>query len=491
MARVNPTKLVTSTVEQTLRQNAAVADRMYEEMAQIDQDRASVLSLDKEYKDQGIKPPAALRVRLRELTRDYKALEGQVARYSNASLKDIEKKLEMYKGTPGAAFYGDLLRDMQRRLLRAKKKAQFRGADVREEINQLRGDVATLKQGLPVAGIPKTKRSAAQKDTVKDAYEDQVARWKKVGRRLEWPKHRRFKETADWIGLQLTVIKRKLARGEADVGTSIRRVAKKIDEVEAVTLPRAKLKTAADARKIIASVRRKAAAMRKAARRSPKEIEALEQKIDALGSSFRAREKAKWTRRDEKAIAQDIQDLKSLAKSMKGAKGAPKHPVRLKAGNPKKKKTKRKAAKKKTAKKKKRAKKATKKDIKRITRHQEASLRGGAVGTAVGGTVGALTAGPVGAAVGAGTGAYVGAKAAKSKKSNAKKKRTKKTPDWQRLIRRCQKLWEHYCERPSKKRLQDVIKHLETMKQSSSKKVLDERKLCIRAVNKEKKRWKV
>jgi len=73
-----------------------------------------------------------------------------------------------------------------------------------------------------------------------------------------------------------------------------------------------------------------------------------------------------------------------------------------------------------------------------------------------------------------------------AKKKVAKKKvARKKTPEWQLLINRCRKLWDHYCERPSKKRLKPVLEHLEKMKASTSKKVADERKSCLRIANKE------
>jgi len=79
-----------------------------------------------------------------------------------------------------------------------------------------------------------------------------------------------------------------------------------------------------------------------------------------------------------------------------------------------------------------------------------------------------------------------------AKKKVAKKKATrKKTPPWQLLINRCQKLWDHYCERPSKSRLKPVLAHLEKMKGSTSKKVADERKRCLRVANKEAKRLKM
>jgi len=79
-----------------------------------------------------------------------------------------------------------------------------------------------------------------------------------------------------------------------------------------------------------------------------------------------------------------------------------------------------------------------------------------------------------------------------TKKKVAKKKATrKKTPPWQLLINRCQKLWDHYCERPSKARLKPVLAHLEKMKGSTSKKVADERKGCLRVANKEARRLKM
>jgi len=83
-------------------------------------------------------------------------------------------------------------------------------------------------------------------------------------------------------------------------------------------------------------------------------------------------------------------------------------------------------------------------------------------------------------------------------KKRASKKKVKKgaskrkaTAPWQRQISKCQKLWDRYCERPGKKRLQDVFKHLEAMKASTSKKVADERKRCLRAANAEAKRLKL
>ena len=79
-----------------------------------------------------------------------------------------------------------------------------------------------------------------------------------------------------------------------------------------------------------------------------------------------------------------------------------------------------------------------------------------------------------------------------TKKKVAKKKAArKKTPPYQLLINRCAKLWDHYCERPSKARLKPVLEHLEKMKASASKRVADERKACLRVANKEARRLKM
>jgi hypothetical protein len=72
----------------------------------------------------------------------------------------------------------------------------------------------------------------------------------------------------------------------------------------------------------------------------------------------------------------------------------------------------------------------------------------------------------------------------KAKKSSAREKASPAD----RLIRRCGKLWDHYCKRPGKKRLEAVLEHAETMKASTSKKVKAERTKCLRSANAEAKR---
>ena len=56
------------------------------------------------------------------------------------------------------------------------------------------------------------------------------------------------------------------------------------------------------------------------------------------------------------------------------------------------------------------------------------------------------------------------------------------------LVSKCQKNWDHYCERPSKKRLKAVMKHCELMAESTAKSVKEERQRCMRAARREAKK---
>ncbi len=68
-------------------------------------------------------------------------------------------------------------------------------------------------------------------------------------------------------------------------------------------------------------------------------------------------------------------------------------------------------------------------------------------------------------------------------------KKTKRNPDSAKsLISKCQKLWDHYCERPGKTRLQAVFKHLEKMEKSTAKTVKAELRRCKRSARAEAKR---
>jgi len=70
----------------------------------------------------------------------------------------------------------------------------------------------------------------------------------------------------------------------------------------------------------------------------------------------------------------------------------------------------------------------------------------------------------------------------------AKKTAKRKAPPAKTLISECHRLWEHYCERPGKTRLKAVLKHCETMAESSAKSVKEERARCMRAARREMKK---
>jgi hypothetical protein len=79
-----------------------------------------------------------------------------------------------------------------------------------------------------------------------------------------------------------------------------------------------------------------------------------------------------------------------------------------------------------------------------------------------------------------------------TKKKATKKKATRRSPNSAAaLTAKCRKLWDHYCERPSKTRLKPVLEHLEKMKASKAKSVKEERSACLRIANKEARRLKM
>ena len=63
-----------------------------------------------------------------------------------------------------------------------------------------------------------------------------------------------------------------------------------------------------------------------------------------------------------------------------------------------------------------------------------------------------------------------------------------KAPLAKDLIAECRALWESYCERPGKVKLRKVEKHCDAMKGSRFKTVKDERRRCMDAVRREKKK---
>jgi len=78
---------------------------------------------------------------------------------------------------------------------------------------------------------------------------------------------------------------------------------------------------------------------------------------------------------------------------------------------------------------------------------------------------------------------------ANSAQSNPKKKAKKKTASPAKaLVTKCQKAWDHYCERPGRKRLKEVFAHLEKMEKSTAKTVRDELRRCKRSAKAEAKR---
>lgn len=465
-----------------------------------------------------------VRKRVNHLKREMKIIDRRIASYYKAALKDISERLDVIKALPGSGMYAREYRDARRMLVLAKKQAQYAHVDVRPKISQLRGAVKTLEDatssirptGMGVAlsgarGRLRPKKAKAERKSAGDAFVEIISRWKVFKPKAKATKEYKsgvtkisriergggdpdnyrdrdidFAKHVKDVDLMAQILKRRIQRGEPGQEKNLRNLKEQIDLLASKMGEEIRQKAESPEAVIskIGRLRRSLIAMRKKTRRSPRDIDKAKDRLETLKALTGVKMTKGWSQQDRRNALSGIRDVEALIASMEGIKlssgvakrlgisQSKKHRISSKAiakrsGNPKKKKAK---------------KKASKKSVKKLSKKHESALKGGAVGTAVGGTAGALAGGPVGAAMGAGAGGYIGAKTASSRNP---------TPEWERLVRRCQKLWDHYCERPGKKRLQDVLKHLEKMKASKSKKVLDERKRCLRVANKEAKRLRL
>jgi len=124
-------------------------------------------------------------------------------------------------------------------------------------------------------------------------------------------------------------------------------------------------------------------------------------------------------------------------------------------------------------------KKAKKQTSERLPSKAEVSARGAMVGAAVAGTATHFVAPPLSPAAAA-AGAYAGAEIAPKLRGHK--------PNARELVLEARLLWEHYLNRPSKKRLRSVRSHCEMMKVSKAKTVVQERQRCMRAVRAEERR---
>ena len=514
-------------------------DAVYEEYKEVDREIAQLEDIKTNLQENDQTVPVKLRTRIAENKVRRRELDRRIAQYGRIMLRRIKERMDVIRASPGASFNRDEIRRVDRAIFKVKQKAKNRGADIRSDLSSIMGAVVTLEQdsGIvirrPGRAVDEESRRKAQEAELYAALVDQ---WKKVYRHAK--KDKRVKEDVEWVTAQLRGLDVKFRRGES-IRRGIERVARRIKDIHNRTKPRKVLWTYAEAQQGISDF---AAVIEDYSRErvTAAGVDRLKTELETFSRQFTPAAKSKWTKTDQRKFATDVRKLHRAIDALRPGKKRKKNPSRyavekptLRVGNEvgtftiEAKRPKMVAL--------------SRGDERIVVASADQSLRyKGKEWDYVyvysnKGYAGQMFEAPLESqslaeatqdAVDKIEGTYyekhwlanprgkrrhknpciglhfhgkdadelmkaIEKSAERQEKKNPKKSTRKKVSPAQRLIKRCQKLWDTYCERPTKKNLRAVLEHLEKMKQSKSEKVKSERRRCLRVANKEAKRLKV
>lgn len=464
----------------------------------------------------------------KELTSDYASLKRErdkidstIDKVVRRVLKKLKDKLERFKRSPGASLHSADIKKLEREIFNIETNMRA-GEDVRDYISKASTVASRLESNIVMA--PKKPEKRSVKEALASKLEDQfigaIDRYRMVKKHAK--KHSRFKDDLDYIESQFAAIKRRMDRGENVTG-DLSRLERKIMGLHQMVKPRKRQRGFQEAKKGIESFVERASKMAKEGPSGAK-IDKLMFEVDEFNRGFSAAEKSSMTKQQRQEISSDLRDLQSALRKMKrSGKGRKKNPCigmhfHSKDADELLAAVEASAKRQELEMKSKRPmpnpmhhvpKKATKAQVRSTVSKnigllmEEGYPQKQAVAIALTkaredapGKVKQIYGPKPNPSTNPHLKDVVGrAKKKKSHKtmvSNPRKKKTsRKGPSAKSLISKCQKLWDSYCERPSKKRLREVLEHLEKMKSSSAKTVKEERARCLRAANKEAKRLKM
>ncbi len=457
---------ISQEIEAAVGGSMVVVDRWFDDLQEARIRQEAVLDLQAsiaerliEKKNLGLKITKDDREELKDVQKDInknkliiKQLDGRIAKYYKSVFRDLTSRFEVFKATPGSTVYAGEYRDATRKLALAKKQAQSAFVDIRPKISELRGSITALEEALsfvkPTGIEERVSRAKKRLSPPKKAAVPKAERWVEYVNLWKRIKPRAMRtDRYKTGGEKIAYAERQRLKVTPTIDVRFRQDVDATDLLMRVT--QRKISRGEDVSKNIPRLKRMINSLEAVMRGRKPEV-APERVISGLGKLRRdLLAYRRKTRRSPKQLTAMQGRLATLKGSVggKGTVGWSEQDRRTAI---------------------------------RSVRDLEALLK---VVEPVGGA-------PV-------RRHRIPAKAITKRAGNPKKKKTKKktarkvTPEWQRLIRRCQKLWDYYCERPGKKRLQDVLKHLEKMKASTSEKVLEERKICLQVAKSEAKRLKM
>jgi hypothetical protein len=500
---------LTGDVDELVAGSAAAVDLAYEERDSLKRDVQTLEQIKERLSNED--PPRRLpreaRGRLQSDKSRLKQLESLIARYTDATIRRMNKRLDRLEASPMSALRRDEIRSIRREVFKIELLARRKDIDLRKQLAGVMGGIVTLEKDITIYA-PEPKRTSSRAERAKDETARLLAaaqkRWDQIrkhaakhqvffirgaevyhkdygagkvlendGRRLLVAfEDREKKLTRDsvtpadvaWVDRQFSALKVKVKRGQEITKSDIQRIIRRMKDIHNRTKQQGALRTYAESKRALTSLVGRIQTKLTGDKMDKDTVESLLFELEDFQSRIPAAARSEWSRADQRQWASDTNAVrKSLVKLRRKAnpcvgfhfhdkdadellKAIEKSNERQLKSAPKKNPGKKNVAKKKVS--------WSASDIKGM---QEFHDR----------------------------------KTGVKKKVSRKNPSRKKTPEWQLLCNRCAKLWDHYCERPSKARLKPVLAHLEKMKGSTSKRVADERKACLRVANKEARRLKM
>jgi len=506
-------------IDDVVHESGSAIDAVYEEYKQTQRDLNHYEDIRENLRANKQSVPRELRTTIAGSKLRLRELDRRIVQHSKIMLRRIRERMDIIRNSPGASFNQEHIHDIDKAIFKVEQKAKKRGSDIRGDLGKVMGAVLTLEQDSGIV-IRKPGKKVDEKSRRKseeaEVFGKLVEEWKRVYKHAKKDTRAEVKEDIEWVTAQIRGLDVKFRRGES-IRRGMERVAKRIKDIHNRTKPRKVLKTYADAKK---GVRDFVVVIQEYSQGDVTSggIDNLQRELETFSRQFTPKAKADWATADRRKFATDLRNLRKALEALRPKGRRKKNPCiglhfhgkdtdeLLKAleesaerqTKPKKNPEKAKSF------------SATQKKKLRLGWGElqpgfmvsqiihEDPIRTLAVfleGKKWGSFVVDQNLRPIKVVEEPKyTSAFSAAKAAEDivlTKPAKKKPARKKTPPSTLLINRCQKLWDAYCEKPTKKNLRAVLEHLEKMKSSKSEKVKKERSRCLRVANKEAKRLKV
>jgi hypothetical protein len=474
--RLNPeSEDLMGTVDEYVRSSAAVVDSVYERRDEAAANIAALERVEADLAARGESLTSDAKSRMREEKIRLRELDRKIALYVRTMLSAMAKRVKALEDSPIAKLRASEIRQVKFNLKRIQVSAKKAGSDVRMLIAETMGSIITLENELTPQQLERSGMSGKQRSlaNLSEYWKQAAARWRSIrshavnhprfyipgsevvhekrgfGRVLESDGRRvllRFDHGSDkratmnevipadvaWVDSQFASLNTRIRRGEEITKADLERIVRKMKSIHDVTKPRPRLRTYGEAKRALGTLIGKIQTRLTGDKMDKAEVESLLLELESFQRRISSSDKADWSKPDQRQWATDVSKVrKGLVKLRRKANpcvGFHFHG----------------------------------KDADELLKAIEASAK----------RQGKPKENP-----------------RRNKKSTAKKKASRRSPNSAAaLTAKCRKLWDHYCERPSKARLKPVLEHLDKMKSSKAKSVKEERSDCLRVANKEARR---